>query len=281
MWRCVGWRHARADPARRRHGGQASLWIDPHEARLFRGRIARRILHLVGALGAPTGSRLCRRSHRAGRCSGRVGQVAGTRRRQLACGRRSLLSGHLLRPVASAQAQVAALIRVARREAAAVWTAEPTLVVIETGSIGFAGAAEDDRQRWLTAFRRLVDGIDAPLQVVIEVEAGAEDDAPANPRPARADIDDLRARELCFAEQVRRASSSHRLTTSLVTGPKHTARIETALMEMGIAFAESVKRDDPFGKELATRVPHVRRFSRSWCIERLPGTEIEAGWLFR
>jgi len=176
---------------------------------------------------------------------------------------------------------VAALIRVARREAAAVWTAEPTLVVIETGSIGFAGAAEDDRQRWLTAFRRLVDGIDAPIQVVIEVEPGAEDDAPASPSPARADIDDMRAADLCFAEQVRRASSSHRLTTSLVTGPKHTARIEAALMEMGIAFAESVKRDDPFGKELATRVQHVRGFSRSWCIERLPGTEIEAGWLFR
>src|SRR5260370_13355465 len=91
----------------------------------------------------------------------------------------------------------------------------------------------------------------------------------------------MRAADLCFAEQVRRASSSHRLTTSLVTGPKHTARIEAALMEMGIAFAESVKRDDPFGKELATRVQHVRGFSRSWCIERLPGTEIEAGWLFR
>src|SRR5438105_11615104 len=50
---------------------------------------------------------------------------------------------------------------------------------------------------------------------------------------------------------------------------------------MGIQFAESRQQHEPFGMEFATRFQHVRGFSRSWCIERLPGTEIEAGWLFR
>lgn len=154
-------------------------------------------------------------------------------------------------------------------------------MVIETGSIGFAGAAEDDRQRWLNAFRRLVDGIDAPLQTVIEVQPGPDDETGTSPSRGRPDIDDMRAADLCFAEQVRRTSSSHRLTTSLITDVKQAARVEAALVEMGIAHAHSRERNAPFGKELATRFQHVRGFSRSWSLERLPGTEIEAGWLFR
>jgi KaiC/GvpD/RAD55 family RecA-like ATPase len=180
----------------------------------------------------------------------------------------------------AAEASIA-MIRIARREAESVWTTDRDLAIIETGPIGFAGAAEDDRQRWLNAFRRLIDGIDEPMQVVIDIEPGPEDDEKICAGPARASADDMRAADLAFAEQIRRGGSSHRLTTSLITGARQAARLEAALTEMGIPFSEGDQRVEQFGKELATRFQHVRGFSRSWCIERLPGTEIEAGWLFR
>ena len=215
-----------------------------------------------------------------------MGSVAGAACRQLDRGHRPLLSRDLSHRVARSTTRSVArarltLIRVARRQAAVCWTSDPDLVVIETGSIGFAGAAEDDRLRWLNAFRRLIDGIDAPLQVVIDVEPGPDDDEGASINPARASVDDMRAADLCFAEQIRRGSSAHRLSTSLITAAKHAGRLQAALIEMGIQFAESRQRHEPFGMEFATRFQHVRGFSRSWCIERLPGTEIEAGWLFR
>src|ERR1051326_3414083 len=50
---------------------------------------------------------------------------------------------------------------------------------------------------------------------------------------------------------------------------------------MGIASEEaSEPGDSPFGRELPSYFQHVRGFSRTWFVERLPGTEIEPGWLF-
>src|SRR4029077_4531563 len=40
--------------------------------------------------------------------------------------------------------------------------------------------------------------------------------------------------------------------------------------------------DDPaFGLETARRFHHVGGFSRTWYVERLPGTDLDPGWLFR
>jgi len=172
------------------------------------------------------------------------------------------------------------MIAIARREAAACWRGNPDLVITITEPIGFADAAEEDRARWLGAFRRLLDGLDAPLQVVIDVKPGpdAEDEPPAGPVRAAAE---MRAADITFAEHVRRWSSSHRVTTSMVTTERATARVQAALSEMGIGCAASAPQDLAFGREAATRFLHLRGFSRTWCIERLPGTELEAGWLFR
>ena len=77
------------------------------------------------------------------------------------------------------------LIRIARRNAAACWRGNPDLVITEAGSIGFADAAEDDRVRWLNAFRSLLDGLDDSLQVVIHTRPGPDaDGARRNGRPA-------------------------------------------------------------------------------------------------
>jgi hypothetical protein len=172
------------------------------------------------------------------------------------------------------------LIRVVRRETAACWRGSPDFVITITGSIGFAGAAEEDRHRWLGAFRRLLDGLDAPLQVVINVQPGPDDDG-AHLAIGPTGFDDMLGADLSFAEHVRRRSSSHCVTTALVTPESQTARVQSALTEMGITFSTSLPQDPAFGRETATRFLHVRGFSRSWCVARLPGTELEAGWLFR
>jgi uncharacterized protein DUF87 len=172
------------------------------------------------------------------------------------------------------------LIRVSRRDAATCWEGDTRVVIIDTRSIGFAGAAEDDRRRWLNAFRRLIDGLDSPLQVVIKVQPGRDDDLEAQSSEPEG-FDDMRGADLSFAAEVRRRSSAHAITTSLVTAEKQAPRLQSALTEMGIQWATATPPEAAFGREQPTRFLHVRGFSRTWHVERLPGTEIEAGWLFR
>ena len=172
------------------------------------------------------------------------------------------------------------MIRIARREAMACWRGSPDLVITRTQSFGFAGAAEDDRQRWLNAFRRLLDGIDAPLQVVVQVQPGPDDDkAPLTATPLR--LDEMRGADLLFAEHVRRSSSSHHVSTSLVTARGSAHGLQSVLSEMGIGYSTEAPQDPAFGRESADRFLHVGGCSRTWYVNRLPGTELDPGWLFR
>lgn len=111
---------------------------------------------------------------------------------------------------------MAKLIQVVRRGAETFKGLDDTLVVVATSPIGFAGAADDDRQRWLNSFRRLIDGLDAPLQVVIDVAPGS-DDEPTGTTAYPVRFADMRGADLAFADDIRRSSSSHCITTSLVT----------------------------------------------------------------
>src|SRR5690348_18172975 len=117
------------------------------------------------------------------------------------------------------------MIGLARREPAACWRANPELVITDTDSIAFADAAEDDRVRWLNAFRRLLDGLDSPLHVVIHVRPGLEAEQDTQPAEMPDGWDDMRGADLVFAEHIRRATSPHRVTTSLVTDRKAAARL--------------------------------------------------------
>ena len=155
------------------------------------------------------------------------------------------------------------------------------LTVLEASQIGFAGAAEDDRRRWLNAFRRLLDGLDAPLQVVIDVEPGPGDET-INVCAAPRDIDDMRYADMEFAAAVRQSSTAHSTSTRLVVSEKHAPRVRTALNEIGISCRVAAPSGSMgFGRELASCFQHVGGFSRSWYVERLPGTDIEPGWLFQ
>jgi hypothetical protein len=172
------------------------------------------------------------------------------------------------------------VIRISRRVAANCWTPDRHLVTIETGSIGFAGAADDDRHRWLTSFRRLIDGLEFPLQIVINVQPGPDDDHEM-PGFDPASFEDLRGADICFAEHIRMSSSSRTITTLLITSDKQASRVQSALSEIGIECRITESHEAPFGRQQATSFLHVRGFSRTWYVERLPGTELDAGWLFR
>jgi hypothetical protein len=172
------------------------------------------------------------------------------------------------------------MIRIARREAAACWRGNPDLVITNAAAIGFADAAEEDRQRWLVAFRRLLDGLDAPLQVVIRVRPGP-DESVDSPGRVPDGFEEMRGADLAFAADVGRSSSSHHVTTALVADEKTTARLRSTLEKMGIAHRPSEPDDPAFGRETAKRFHHVGGFSRTWYVERLPGTDLDPGWLFR
>ena len=172
------------------------------------------------------------------------------------------------------------MIRIVRREPETFDALDDGLVVIDTRAIGFAGAADDDRQRWLNSFRRLIDGLDAPLQVVIAVTPGAEDE-PTAMASFPVTFEDMRGSDLGFADDIRRSRSSQRIKTSLVTTEKNATRLTTALTEMGIECTIAGAQDEIFGLQRAGRFHDHRGFSRTWYVERLPGTEIEPGWLFR
>jgi hypothetical protein len=172
------------------------------------------------------------------------------------------------------------VLRVVHRPPAVLWTAASGMAVVKTGSLGFAGAAEDDRIRYLNSFRRLLDGLDGPLQVVIEVTPGPGSDPTGHLTPL--DFDDMRAADMSFVEQVSLSPSAHRIETTLTTSDAHVKRLEPGLREIGVTF-ELVKSmaDVGLGSERAHSYLHSGGHSRTWYVERLPGTELEAGWLYR
>ena len=173
------------------------------------------------------------------------------------------------------------LIRVIDRAPALHWDGKAEAVFIKTAPLGFAGALEADRSRWISSFRRLLDGLDEPLQVLIDVKPGpGSEESDRGPHPV--DFDDMWIADMWFAEHLGQSHSAHRYETSLITSSRQAARIEAALREMGVRLdTREEVREPAFGKERPGQFLHARGFSRTWYVERPPGTELEAGWLFR
>jgi hypothetical protein len=172
-------------------------------------------------------------------------------------------------------------VRLVRRSPAVLWDGASDAVVITTGPLGFAGASEADRARWSNAFRRLLDGLDSPVQVVVEIEPGVGPDMPVAAEPSL-DLSDTRRADMWFADQVARSPAAHRSVVSLVTAEAQAQRLASALREMGITLTTSAAPKEPiFGTDQADQVLHSDGWSRTWYIERLPGAELEAGWLHR
>jgi Helicase HerA, central domain len=171
-------------------------------------------------------------------------------------------------------------LRLQRRPAEVLWKCRDDVAVIAVGELGFAGATEPDRSRWLSGFRRLLDGLDSPLQVVISAEPGTQlDTAEAHPVPR--DFDEMRAADVWFADRIASLETSSRRSVSFVTDQLHSARLEAALRDLGVATARAAGSFELYGLEQRDHLQYERGWSRTWYVDRLPGTELEPGWMHR
>ena len=176
---------------------------------------------------------------------------------------------------------VSPLIHIEKRAPAPVRRVADGIAIVETAPIGFAGAAEEDRRRWLAAFRRLIDALDSPLQAVIEATPGSDDESRFETyMPAT--FEQMRAADVDFAAGIRSSSTAHHIRTTLAIADRHASRLRASLTEMGIESDTCYSSTDhAFGRELPSSFQHIGGFSRTWFVDRLPGTDIEPGWLYR
>ena len=171
--------------------------------------------------------------------------------------------------------------RVVPRGPTLLWKGSGQVVVVKTRALGFAGATEADQTRWLNVFRRLLDGLDSPLQVIIDTDPGPGTDDTGDP-PVPVDFDGMRSADMWFFDRVAQSRSAHRRRTSLVMARGQAGRVESALGEMGIVYTtDAATSESAFGEEQPNELLHIGGWSRTWHVARMPGTELEAGWLFR
>ena len=159
--------------------------------------------------------------------------------------------------------------------------------VLATGAIGYLDAAEDDRRRWIAGFRALLDGLDAPLQVLVDFLPGAGDREPRQTPPG----EELpapplrRGLDLAFAQSLRESRSAQRRDVHLATTPSAVDGLERALRDLGVPDVRRVDWQPPagvlFGRETPTAVEDCQGCHRTWWLERFPGVDLVPGWLLR
>src|SRR5712691_8787601 len=215
-------------------------------------------------------------------CDG-VGSLARPRRGRMGDRRRQVLawlaSHQLDQTRVMAVAQIGPL-RLYKRRPEQLWKCPEDIAVIAAGDLGFAGASEPDQLRWLSGFRRLLDGLDSPLQVVISVEPGTQPDVSEAP-PVPRDFDDMRAADVWFADRIGDLETTSRRSVAFATDRLHVRRLESALRDLGVRMSDASGGVDLFGMERPDHLQHQCGWSRTWYVDRLPGTELEPGWLFR
>src|SRR5499427_3434894 len=159
--------------------------------------------------------------------------------------------------------------------------------VLATGAIGYVDAAEDDRRRWIAGFRALLDGLDAPLQVLVDFLPGAGDREPRQ-TPAGEELPApplRRGLDLAFAQSLRESRSAQRRDVHLATTPSAVDGLERALRDLGVPDVRRVDWQPPagvlFGRETPTAVEDCQGCHRTWWLERFPGVDLVPGWLLR
>jgi len=162
---------------------------------------------------------------------------------------------------------------------------QPAAGVLATGSIGYLDAAEEDRRRWVAGFRSLLDGLDAPLQVLIDFVPGsgagrAEAAAEQVPAPAA-----RRGRDVAFAQEIRESASAQRRDVRFVTPLAAVDGAERALRDLGLPEVRRLEWQPVpgllFGTESPTAVVDGQGWHRTWWLERFPGGDLAPGWLLR
>jgi Melibiase/Helicase HerA, central domain len=157
--------------------------------------------------------------------------------------------------------------------------------VIATGAVGYLDAAEEDQRRWIAGFRALLDGLDAPLQAVIQFVPGrghstVEEPGGELPEPGR-----RRERDIAFATALREATDAQRREVFLATRPAAADHLERVLREMRVPNVRRVEMEAREGQLVGTETPRTvhdgEGHHRTWCLDRFPGGELVAGWLLR
>lgn len=113
--------------------------------------------------------------------------------------------------------------------------------VLEARGVGFIGAVKDQQIAWITAFRRLLDGLEQPLQVVLHFDPGG----------------DRRVELVCEQDLMQQ------------------------LAEIGLRTREEAIQECDYGDEYVTFCRDLGGWHGSWYLDGFPGEELEPGWLLR
>jgi len=178
------------------------------------------------------------------------------------------------------------VVRVRRRAPAAIGApAKVPTVRLQTGALGYLGARTDDRAHWLAGFRRLLDGLDQPLQVLLRFTPGTGDlSAPsALAATAQPTLRDRRSADLQFAGELRESATAQRREVELVTRASDSEAMQAALREVGVEVIGESREPPPdlFGDELSGVFRDPSGWHRTWFMDRFPGVDLEPGWLLR
>jgi hypothetical protein len=164
---------------------------------------------------------------------------------------------------------------------------ESSAAVITTGSLGYLDAAEEDKERWVTGFRGLLDGLDGPVQVLVDFTPGR---VPAGVPGVEADVrlplpERRRALDLAFADEIRESQAAQRREVRFAVDQRSAGAFARALGQIGLPDVRRVpwraRPELAFGVELPGAVIDGLGWHRTWFVDRYPGGELEPGWLLR
>lgn len=174
---------------------------------------------------------------------------------------------------------------VGARPARALIGRQPERAVVAAGALGYLDAAEEDQRRWIAGFRGLLDGLGAPLQVVIEFTPGRGVSIEGEPGGEVPEPGLRRERDLAFAAAMRESREARRREVFLATRPSEAAHLERALREMRVPNVRRVEPEPVEGRLVGTETPRAvhdgEGHHRTWCLDRFPGGELVPGWLLR
>ena len=178
-----------------------------------------------------------------------------------------------------------ARIRIRERPPRQQLARAPGKCVVETGAIGFLGAADDDQQRWITAFRRLLDGLDHPLQVVMTFTPGSGESINRDRVEVPNAPAEMRLADLEFADALAASPGNHARGVALVTDGAGRDGLLESLRDIGVPVTGTGVVDETpaatFGRETPNAFANMRGWHRTWSLLRYPGFDLEPGWLLR
>ncbi len=156
----------------------------------------------------------------------------------------------------------------------------PPAAVLCAAALGFAGAREEDRSHWLSAFRRLLDALDTPLQVLIRARPGPDVD-PRLPSGALAvrDRSALRRADIAFADHLARRREAVERQVVFAMPRAAEGHVRQMLGDLALGSRAESRPEPIHGEERHDAFVDAGGWHRSWFLERFPGLELEPGWL--